>query len=165
MYSCLRRARVLNSKPSVPRHYPTTGFEVIASSQLVEEETWEWYAPEKFYPVRIGELFKRQYQVVGKLGYGAHGTAWLCRDLMCALFHRSCPSPHIHFCQRAQARRAEGRHARGSRTRAPSSSTPCLYQNKTPRCIACPADARRLCNRRHAQPLSMRRAIASCHLR
>ena len=56
---------------------PTTGFEVITSSHLVEEERWEWYTPEEFYPVRIGDLFKSQYQVVGKLGYGAYATAWL----------------------------------------------------------------------------------------
>ena len=45
---------------------PLTGFEVIGSSCLVEEEKWEWYNPEEFYPVRIGEVFKSQYQVVGK---------------------------------------------------------------------------------------------------
>jgi serine/threonine-protein kinase SRPK3 len=86
MASLLRKARLLIRKPLVPRQFPTTGFEVIASSQLVEEETWEWYKPEEFYPVRIGETFKSQYQVVGKLGYGAYGTAWLCRDLLCASF-------------------------------------------------------------------------------
>ena len=68
--------------PSIPRQFTSTGFEVIANSCLVEEEKWEWYNPEEFYPVRIGEVFKSQYQVVGKLGYGAYGTAWLCRDLL-----------------------------------------------------------------------------------
>ncbi|KAF9446165.1 CMGC/SRPK protein kinase [Macrolepiota fuliginosa MF-IS2] len=63
-------------------HFPTTGFKLIESSQLIEEEEWEWYKPEEFYPVRIGEIFKSQYQVVGKLGYGAYGTTWLCRDLL-----------------------------------------------------------------------------------
>ena len=56
MASLLRKARLLIRKPLVPRQFPTTGFEVIASSQLVEEETWEWYKPEEFYPVRIGYL-------------------------------------------------------------------------------------------------------------
>ncbi|KAG8801965.1 hypothetical protein FRC16_010722 [Serendipita sp. 398] len=82
MTSLLRIARRLVRKPSPPRQFSTTGFAVIASSQLVEEETWEWYKPEEFYPVHIGEVFKSQYQVVGKLGYGAYGTAWLCRDLL-----------------------------------------------------------------------------------
>jgi len=68
----------------MPRQFPTTGFEVIGSSCLVEEEKLEWCNPEEFYPVRIGEVFKSQYQVVGKLGYGAFasGTAWLCRVLL-----------------------------------------------------------------------------------
>ncbi|KXN91814.1 Serine/threonine-protein kinase SRPK [Leucoagaricus sp. SymC.cos] len=78
----MRIMRRLVRKPLTPRHFPTTGFEVIRSSQLVEEEEWEWYKPEEFYPVRIGEVFKSQYQVVGKLGYGAYGTTWLCRDLL-----------------------------------------------------------------------------------
>ncbi|KAG8844206.1 hypothetical protein FRB91_002779, partial [Serendipita sp. 411] len=49
---------------------------------LVEEETWEWYKPGEFYPVHIGEILKSKYQVAGKPGYGAYGTAWLCRDLL-----------------------------------------------------------------------------------
>ncbi|KAI0080949.1 CMGC/SRPK protein kinase [Panus rudis PR-1116 ss-1] len=59
-----------------------TGFSVIDNKYLVEEEGWEWYSPEQFYPVRIGEVFNSQYQVVGKLGYGAYATVWLCRDLL-----------------------------------------------------------------------------------
>ena len=38
----------------MPRQFPTTGFKVIGSSSLVEEEEWEWYKPEEFYPVRMG---------------------------------------------------------------------------------------------------------------
>jgi serine/threonine-protein kinase SRPK3 len=60
----------------MPRQFPTTGFEVIGSSCLVEEEEWEWYKPEEFYPVRIGEVFKSRYQVVGKLGYGQVWRIW-----------------------------------------------------------------------------------------
>ncbi|KAI7554690.1 hypothetical protein KC331_g371 [Hortaea werneckii] len=30
---------------------------------------------------RIGELLNSRYQIIGKLGYGGHSTAWLCRDL------------------------------------------------------------------------------------
>ncbi|KAG8813887.1 hypothetical protein FRC18_002238 [Serendipita sp. 400] len=81
MTSPSRIARHLRT-PSLPRQFPSTGFAVIANSQLVEEETWEWYTPEEFYPVCIGEKFKSQYQVVGKLGYGAYSTTWLCRDLL-----------------------------------------------------------------------------------
>lgn len=81
MSGLLRTVRRFIRRPSMPRQFPATGFEVIGSLCRVEEEEWEWYNPEEFYPVRIGEVFKSQYQVVGKLGYGAFGTAWLCRDL------------------------------------------------------------------------------------
>ena len=82
MSSLLRSAQRLLRKPLSPRIFPTTGFNIIDKSYLVEEETWEWYKTEEFYPVRIGEVFKSQYQVVAKLGYGAYATVWLCRDLM-----------------------------------------------------------------------------------
>jgi serine/threonine-protein kinase SRPK3 len=85
MSALLRTARRFVRKPLTPRQFPTTGFEVIGNSRLVEEENWEWYKPEEFYPVRIGEVLNSQYQVVGKLGYGTYGTTWLCRDLLCAL--------------------------------------------------------------------------------
>ena len=67
--------------PSPPRKYPSSGFKVINTIDKLEEENWEWYKPGLFYPVCIGEVFQTRYQVVGKLGYGSHSTAWLCRDL------------------------------------------------------------------------------------
>jgi serine/threonine protein kinase len=68
--------------PSPPREPPTSGFEVLDSKYLLEEETFSWYDPEAFYPVRIGEIFQSKYQALGKLGYGSVSTAWLCRDLI-----------------------------------------------------------------------------------
>ena len=70
-----------DAAPSPPRQAPTSGFEVLDSSYLLEEETFPWYDPESFYPVQIGEIFQSKYQVLGKLGYGSVSTAWLCRDL------------------------------------------------------------------------------------
>jgi len=55
MLALLRSPLRLIRKPSPPRHFPANGFEVIASTGLVEEEMWEWYKPEEFYPVRIRE--------------------------------------------------------------------------------------------------------------
>ena len=46
----------------------------------VEEETLPSYDPEEFYPVHIGDVFKGKYQVLGKLGFGANSTVWLCHD-------------------------------------------------------------------------------------
>ncbi|WPH04301.1 CDK4/6, putative [Acrodontium crateriforme] len=68
-------------RASPPRDFPLNGFKLVDGKERLEEENWEWYSPEVFYPVRLGEIFCTRYQVLGKLGYGAHSTAWLCRDL------------------------------------------------------------------------------------
>ncbi|CAK3877905.1 kinase [Lecanosticta acicola] len=65
----------------VPRTFPSDGFKLLDSLEKVEEEDWDWYSAEAYYPVRIGDTFQSRYQIVGKLGYGAHSTAWLSRDL------------------------------------------------------------------------------------
>ncbi|KAL5324143.1 hypothetical protein ACEPPN_008686 [Leptodophora sp. 'Broadleaf-Isolate-01'] len=46
-----------------------------------EEERLPWYNPDQFYPVRIGEILDSSYKVLGKLGYGAYSTIWLCRNI------------------------------------------------------------------------------------
>ena len=66
---------------SPPRIFSSTGFKVISDVEKLEEENWDWYKPDLFYPVQIGEVFQSRYQVLGKLGYGSRSTAWLCRDL------------------------------------------------------------------------------------
>ncbi|KAF2150845.1 protein kinase [Myriangium duriaei CBS 260.36] len=60
---------------------PTPAFERVDSDLLIEEETMPSYRPERFYPVHIGQIFRDQYQIIGKLGWGAASTVWLCRDL------------------------------------------------------------------------------------
>jgi hypothetical protein len=54
---------------------------IINPSQKIDEETFDWYDPKDWYPVRIGEVFKSRYQVIGKLGYGVTSTVWLCKDI------------------------------------------------------------------------------------
>ncbi|KAJ8131233.1 hypothetical protein O1611_g2390 [Lasiodiplodia mahajangana] len=51
-----------------------------------EEEQLPWYNPDQFYPVRIGEILNSSYKVLGKLGYGAYSTVWLCRNVRDAGF-------------------------------------------------------------------------------
>ncbi|PIL26871.1 hypothetical protein GSI_11051 [Ganoderma sinense ZZ0214-1] len=68
--------------PSPPRPPSTATFQQLDPSQPIEEETVPFYDPTAFYPVRIGEVFQSRYQVVGKLGYGAYSTVWLCHDLV-----------------------------------------------------------------------------------
>ncbi|MCJ1411024.1 hypothetical protein MMC19_005112 [Ptychographa xylographoides] len=55
-------------------------FQVITSSQLIEEETFEDYEAMFFYPTRLGETFKGKYHIVGKLGAGNYSTVWMARD-------------------------------------------------------------------------------------
>jgi serine/threonine-protein kinase SRPK3 len=46
-----------------------------------EEECLAWYSLDDFYPVTVGEVPDSNYKVIGKLGYGAHSTVWLCRQI------------------------------------------------------------------------------------
>ena len=73
--------KFITRSPSPPRKFSSNGFKVISDVEKLEEENWDWYKPDLFYPVRIGEVFESRYQVLGKLGYGSRSTAWLCRDL------------------------------------------------------------------------------------
>lgn len=47
----------------------------------IEEETLLHYKAEQYYPVNIRDIYNARYQVLGKIGYGAYSTSWLCRDL------------------------------------------------------------------------------------
>ncbi|KAH7329486.1 kinase-like domain-containing protein [Stachybotrys elegans] len=68
--------------PALPaRVFPTSGFEEIAADKDIEEETLPGYKADRFYPVRLGQVFQSRYQAVAKLGYGTASTIWLCRDL------------------------------------------------------------------------------------
>lgn len=49
-------------------------FDRLDPSILVEEETLRDYKAERFYPVRIGQLFKDRYRTIGKLGYESAST-------------------------------------------------------------------------------------------
>jgi hypothetical protein len=82
MVSVLRMTRRYLRLPSLPRQFPTTGFQILDSLPLVEEEREPFYSPTVFYPAEIGEVLHVRYQIVGKLGYGGYSTVWLCRDLM-----------------------------------------------------------------------------------
>lgn len=47
----------------------------------VEEEKIPNYHADRFYPIHLGQVLNRRYQVATKLGYGANSTVWLARDL------------------------------------------------------------------------------------
>ncbi|KAF4958535.1 hypothetical protein FGADI_2335 [Fusarium gaditjirri] len=82
-------SRSIHSKaiPNLPREFPTSGFERIDSSSLVEEEKLPFYRRQDYYPMHIGQVIQENYQVVAKLGYGTTSTVWLSRDLRLNLDH------------------------------------------------------------------------------
>ena len=67
--------------PEEPRSFPSTGAKLIDQDQKVEEEELPDYVADRFYPVRLGEVFQGRYQAVTKLGFGSSSTIWLARDL------------------------------------------------------------------------------------
>ncbi|KAJ6036015.1 kinase-like domain-containing protein [Penicillium herquei] len=71
---------VFRRQPSLARKPPPLGT-LLDSGDKLEEETLRWYSPDLFYPVKIGDVFRSRYQVIGKLGFGGYSTVWLCRDL------------------------------------------------------------------------------------
>nr|POE64864.1 srsf protein kinase 3 [Quercus suber] len=86
MIRTLRRLHVSPRTSTSLGRSATIGATDMDLSQPYEEERLPWYRPDQFYPVRIGETMASRYRVVGKLGYGAHSTSWLCRDLRHAGF-------------------------------------------------------------------------------
>jgi hypothetical protein len=69
-----------NKLNPAPRRSFANQPKALSSGRPVEEETLPDYDPEEFYPVHIGDVFKGKYQVLGKLGFGANSTVWLCRN-------------------------------------------------------------------------------------
>jgi hypothetical protein len=68
-------------KPSRRRRVFGVGCQFISADNTVEEEALPFYQHSQYYLVRMGEVFESKYQVLGKLGYDACSTVWLCRDL------------------------------------------------------------------------------------
>lgn len=64
-----------------PLNFTNPNFARLAANQRIEEETIPNYIASRYYPVRIGDVLRDRYQVVGKLGFGASSTVWLARDM------------------------------------------------------------------------------------
>ena len=73
--------RQLFKSLSFPTAHARSTATTMNHSQPFEEERLPWYRADQFYPVHVGETFISRYEVVGKLGYGAYSTVWLCRDM------------------------------------------------------------------------------------
>ncbi|KAM5359202.1 hypothetical protein ACJZ2D_014664 [Fusarium nematophilum] len=72
---------VLRQKPLPSLRFPSNGFEVVAATEVLEEERFSHFKQGIYCPVNIGDVFATKYQVVGKLGFGVTSTVWLARDL------------------------------------------------------------------------------------
>ncbi|KAF2627370.1 kinase-like protein [Macroventuria anomochaeta] len=76
-----RSLRPLFSRSWKPLAFSSEGFVPIPTDKEVDEETLPDCVASRYYPVRIGGVFRARYQVVSKLGFGATSTVWLARDL------------------------------------------------------------------------------------
>lgn len=60
----LTRAMASGPPSLLPRQFPASGFVTIDINRKIEEEQLPHYVANKYYPVRIGEVFASRYQVV-----------------------------------------------------------------------------------------------------
>jgi len=67
--------------PVAPKEHEWPELQIPEGTRFLEEESLEWYSPDKWLSVQIGEISHSPYQVLLKLGFGSVSTAWLCRDL------------------------------------------------------------------------------------
>ncbi|EZF32053.1 CMGC/SRPK protein kinase [Trichophyton interdigitale MR816] len=81
MASLLKWAKRAIRRALSPMRFPTSGFEIVNTSKILDEERFEEFKAGQYYPVNIGDIFGSKYQAVGKLGFGATSTVWLARDL------------------------------------------------------------------------------------
>ncbi|KAH8424327.1 uncharacterized protein LDX57_002078 [Aspergillus melleus] len=81
MFSSLLRYFPQLGRRWKPLSFSNPNFVRIPEAQKIEEETLPDYVVSHSYPIRIGEVIKERYQVIGKLGFGSTSTAWLARDM------------------------------------------------------------------------------------
>ncbi|KAK1835361.1 serine threonine protein kinase [Podospora conica] len=83
MASILRRLVWPSRAAWKPLIFPasTTVSRPIRPEKKLEEELLPDYVASRYYPVRLGQVLKDRYQIVGKLGFGTSSTVWLARDL------------------------------------------------------------------------------------
>lgn len=73
--------KALRRAPSPPMCFPTSGFETIRPSEVLDEARFEHSKKGQYYPANIGYVLSTKYRIIGKLGFGTTSTVWLARDL------------------------------------------------------------------------------------
>ena len=82
MASLIKWAKVVCRRAnSPPLRFPASGFETISPSQTLEEERFQGFKKGNYYPLKIGDILRQKYQIIGKLGFSVTSTLWLARDL------------------------------------------------------------------------------------
>ncbi|KAL9004338.1 MAG: hypothetical protein Q9188_002851 [Gyalolechia gomerana] len=75
------RSRVLVRDPeSQLIRFSNSNFKILPPDEKMEEEAHDTTSKGRYYPVRIGDVIKEKYQVLGKLGYGVGSTVWLANE-------------------------------------------------------------------------------------
>lgn len=78
MTSCWLWAKGLVKEPdSQLFRFGNSKIRTLQSDQKLEEEAYNTISKGRYYPMRISDIIKNGYQVVGKLGYGLGSTVWL----------------------------------------------------------------------------------------
>ncbi|KAK8112337.1 kinase-like protein [Apiospora kogelbergensis] len=72
-----------------PIAFSNSNFARIPLEEKIEEELFPDYLASRYYPVRIGEILRDRYQIVGKLGFGATSTVCGRRHVALKLFVNS----------------------------------------------------------------------------
>lgn len=82
MASLFRWAKAsMRRTPAPPLCFPTSGFEVLPDSVVLEEEQFEEFKAGLYYPMKPGEILASRYLIIGKLGFGRTSTVWLAHDM------------------------------------------------------------------------------------
>ncbi|PIA99024.1 putative serine/threonine-protein kinase sky1 [Cercospora beticola] len=82
-----------SSPPS--RAFPSNGFKLLAGDEKVEEENWDWYSAEAYYPVRIGEIFKSRAHQYVALKACERGSQSAERELAAYQYLESLTTEHV----------------------------------------------------------------------
>lgn len=73
--------RAPRRSPSPPIRVPTSSYEAVHPSEILDEELFEHFEQGQYYPANIGDLIGSRYQIIGKLGFGVTSKVWLAPDL------------------------------------------------------------------------------------
>ena len=61
--------------------FSNANFKTLPLDQKIEEEAYDTDSKLRYYPVQIGDVIEKRYQILGKLGYGVGSTVWLANEI------------------------------------------------------------------------------------